>query len=494
MVGVLEESMALADPRGRQQWRGELVDAVDGLELVELPTARQEFHQAVRRCADLDQGLATLVEITEFLAEAVAHRLRPLLDTWEALELYGGRDWTALHRALDFHLPGLSVLVADVTLGRVRLPASSVTAWDAFVHLSVHNAPPGGLPPGMAFLEHLLHQPEAASAVGEIRAWNDHFAQQWRLTAEVAGLRGHLAERRGPGGWDPGGDLQAAVIRSYIKVAPDLAPSDPPGRGPGDRSRYWLSSCVRYTESAELHPQPGVPDTPVARGELPHAVARLLRTMAEEWQSRADEVVLEFFLPVELLDEPVEWWDLNPNEGFPTPMIHRYPDIRIHSLERVQRRQHHHAWRRRWRRWSDVPANAALHWCTPGGRPDDEHLGEVYGEIGRQDEIMGMVLSAAPRGPRGRGSREVLLGLEHGVPLLVYHREDSGSEAFHSMVKEAMSEGGLANLPERTRQWKRDVSVKENPVIKNLTVIFDDPEQLLDGGPSAPATFLGGIE
>ncbi|MFE6283393.1 hypothetical protein [Streptomyces sp. NPDC057877] len=542
MVDALGTSAALADPRGRLQWARELAAEFEGLELTGFPTPRQEFVEAVRLCSRTEGGLEGLVDITEFLAPALSARLRPLLDEWYATDLYEGRDWTALRAGLDFSLPELPALIAEVSGDRVRLPTYCTSVWHAFVHLACHNAPVGGLEPSMVLLEHLMLRTEAAALVGEIRAWNDHFAAAWGTESGPAGLRvlrKELADRdrpRPPLPMDPAHaghpvhtmdkkqhteqlipatatsaaapqpdaeaePLSAApVIRMFIKVAPDLTPFESSGaRRRRPESRYRLSSRVRYVESTRLHQVGRDPEAPVPRSKVPSAVAELLSATAELWQSRDENVVLEIFLPTELLAEPVEWWNRNPQLGHPNPLLSKYSEIFIHSLERMQRRDLHHVWRRRWTRWRSDPGTGQAHWCDPQGRPATEHLELLDARIGKEEGVVCMVLSDTPRTRNGMGLRELRLGLDHGVPVMVFHRESASSEAFLSLVQELLAGEGLANLPSTARQWRGDAAAgaagqRDKALIRHLGVVWDDPHHLLDGDACAPAAFIGGTE
>lgn len=565
MVDVLGTSTALADPRGRLQWARELAAEFEGLELDGFPTPRQEFVEAVRLCSRTEGGLDGLVDITEFLAPALSTRLRPLLDEWYATDLYEGRDWTALRAGLDFSLPELPTLIAEISGDRVRLPAYCTSVWHAFVHLACQNAPVGGLEPSMVLLEHLMLRTEAADLVGEIRAWNDHFAAAWGTAGGPAGLRAlrsRLTARHRPlpaltvdpahtghpvhtmdekqhtaqlipatatsaavtpladpamavvasvspttaavQAAEPDGETEpgptAPVIRMFIKVAPDLTPfvaTGPRRRRP--EPRYRLSSRVRYVESTRLHQEGRDPQDPVPRSKVPGAVAELLSATAELWQSRDENVVLEIFLPTELLAEPVEWWDRNPQLSHPNPLLSKYPSVFIHSLERMQRRDLHHVWRRRWTRWRSDPGTGQAHWCDPQGRPAADHLELLDARIGKEEGVVCMVLSDTPRTRNGLGPRELRVGLDHGVPVLVFHREAAASEAFRSLVQELLAGEGLANLPDTARQWRGDAAAgaagqRDKTLIRHLGVIWDDPHHLLDGDACAPAAFIGGTD
>lgn len=518
---VLAEAPGLTDARGLQQWRRELSFALGGLQWAALPTPHQEFLEAVHVCGGHPQGLHQLLEATVLVAPPVEHRLAPLVEELQALQFYEDRDWTALRAALSVTLPELDTTVARVTQGRVRLPAYCTTVWHAFVHLSGRTAPPGGvLPPGMVLLEHLSLLSDLASHVGELQAWNDHFAVRWQL-ADVQGglreLRNSLTNHSSadipgvarieepaspvpPASAAPVDDPVRPVIRLYIKLAPDLAPTQGGGRRQARRrNRYWVSARVKYAESPELHhAQEGEARQPVPRGQVPVAVADLLTRMASLWHNRSEDVVLEFFLPTELLNEPVEWWDRDPSLAYPNPLFSKYPEILVHSLERLQRRDAFQVWRHRWARWKDAADSADnVHWCDREGRAAPDHLRRLDAAIGARKDVVAMVLSEPPAAGNTAGLGEVRVGIDLGIPVFIHHR-DTVSEQFRSMVRDGLTEGGLAGFPSHARQWKSDSATREkssaHDPAQHLCVVWDDPEHLLGGGAGAPAAFVGGIE
>lgn len=502
---TLGQSAALTDALGRHQWKRGLADIVDGLELESYPTARQDFAQAVKACGGAPDGLETLVEVTNLLVPALSQLLMPLVDEWNAADLYEERDWSALREALDFTMPELRQIVAEITKGRLSLPSHSVTVWHAFVWLACLNSDSTGLPPSMLLLERIAARGEGAAAVGEIRAWNLHFANEWGIspdlleTAAASGpddRAGRTAHLREPVTADP------PVIRLFIKVAPDLTPAlSQSARPPRRETRYRLSARVRYAESAGLCEEPGCePTDAMSRARLPVAVAELLTRLSERWRSRTEEVALHFFLPIELASEPVERWDRHPKWGHSNPLSNKYREISIHSLERVQNPELHHAWRMRWARWKGQPKLWEIHWCDRGERPVDEYLSLLDAKVGKQDEVMAMALSAAPRTKGGLGAREVRVALDLGVPILIHSRADEVTQDhFRPLVRDAVStDEGLAKLPARLGEWKGDsaagINQYEAGIVIHIGLIWDDPELLLDGGPSAPATFVGGID
>jgi hypothetical protein len=532
-VTVLEEPAGgLMQDGGRLLWRQFVHEAVEGLPQDTYSVPHQEFLSVVRACARQEGALEELVVATELVAPALGRQLQPLLDEWRAHGVYAGRDWQALREALQPRMPELAALVSASTGGRQVLPTYCGTPWQAFAHLADLNSPAGGLPPSMVLLEHLARRPELASAVGEIRSWNDHFAKEWGLLEGADGLRqlrrelesvrrqgddtgsrGHDSVAGGPaetGREHRPGTGGRPVIRLYIRVAPDRAPQPAAGRRRAGRApRYHVSACVKYADSPTLHREPGAePEEPVTRDQLSTSIGELLTRMAVLWHNRSELVALEFFLPMELLNEPVEWWDRDPTRGYANPLLSTYR-VSVHSLERVQRREFHRAWRARWTRWRENGSNPGharrvVHECAPEPtRTEVEHLSghlsRLDAAVGSDDDVVGMLLCEPPLDQGKLGMQEVSLALELGVPILMYHREDSAAASWRAAVREALAEDGLAGLPRRAQQWKTDTaagrpSAHDPEAIRSMGMIWDDPEHLLDGGPSAPATFVGGTD
>ena len=540
MVKVLEEPVGgLMQDSGRLLWRQLLDEAVEDVPQGTYSVPRQEFVSLVHACAGQQGGLETLAEVTETVAPALVRHLRPLLDEWQAYHVHQGGNWRSLREALQPRLTELAAVVSESTDGRHVLPPYCATPWQAFAHLATLNSPADGLPPAMVLLERLARVPELASAVGEIRAWNDHFAQEWGMLDGPDGLRSlrrnlEAAQRndRVPVGAAVSGasggsaDVPPAdgagqparpaeegppLIRLYIRVTRDRTPQPGNRRRTPRPPRYHVSACVKYADSPALQRQPEAePREPVTRDQLPVTVAELLTKMAVMWHNRSESVALEFFLPLELLTEAVEFWDRDPARGFENPLLSTYR-VSVHSLDRIQRREFHRAWRARWAQWRKNEthwhdgrnlehARRVVHACaTEPTLGDREHLSRLDAAVGSDDDVVGMLLCEPPWEQGELGMREVSLALDLGVPVLMYHRDSVATPAWRAAMWEALAEDGLAALPRRTQQWKTDAaagrhSAHDPATIRAMGMIWDDPEHLLDGGPSAPATFVGGTD
>jgi len=540
VTALKEPGGGLMSEGARRLWRQMIDESLDGLPQDAYPAPHLEFLSLVHACAGRQGGLAVLARVTGLVAPALAGPLEPLLAEWRAHDVFEGKDWRFLREALQPRLPELAALVAQSTSGRHVLPPHCATPWQAFVHLADLNSAAGGLPPAMVLLERLALCPELASAVGEIRAWNDHFANRWELAEGPDGLRNlrrnlesaHRTERvplsvaaggsYGGTSDDPpadGGPQQEGpeeegppLIRMYIRVARDRTPQPSSRRRTVRPPRYHVSACVKYADSPALQRQPEAePPDPVTRDQLPVCIAELLTKMAVMWHNRSENVALEFFLPLELLTEAVEFWDRDPARGFENPLLSTYR-VSVHSLDRIQRREFHRAWRARWTQWrknetqrresgsNPEHARRVVHECAPEQTlAVRDHLTRLDAAVGSDDDVVGMLMCEPPWEKGELGMQEVSLALDLGVPVLMYHRDSAATPAWRAAMWEALAEDGLAALPRRTQQWKTDaaagrLSAHDPATIRAMGMIWDDPEHLLDGGPSAPATFVGGTD
>ncbi|MFD7709755.1 hypothetical protein [Streptomyces sp. NPDC059786] len=537
VVTVLKEpGGGLMSEGARRLWRQMIDEALEGLPQDTYPAPHLEFLSLVHACAGRHGGMAVLARVTGLVAPALGGQLQPLLDEWRAHETFEGRNWRFLREALQPRLPELAALVAESTSGRHVLPQYCATPWQAFVYLAGLNSPVGGLPPAMDLLERLAVSPLLASSVGELRAWNDHFADRWGLDKGDDGLRSlrgelqsaHRAARvpvavaahgaydgtadTGPADGRQEDEAEPPLIRLYIRVARDRAPQPSSRRRIPRPPRYHVAACVKYADSPALQRQPEAePKGPVTGDELPASVAQLLANMTVMWHNRAENVALEFFLPLELLTEAVEFWDRDPTRGFENPLLSTYR-VSVHSLDRIQRREFHRAWRSRWTQWRKNEAQRK----EPGSNPEDgrrvvhecasepalaihHHLTRLDAAVGSDNDVVGMLLCEPPWDQGELGMQEVSLALDLGVPVLMYQRDGAATPAWRTAMREALAEEGLAALPRRTQQWKTDAAAgrlfaHDPATVRAMGMIWDDPEHLLDGGPSAPATFVGGTD
>ncbi|GGO92360.1 hypothetical protein GCM10012280_42360 [Wenjunlia tyrosinilytica] len=471
---MLEACPTVKDATSRQLWL-EMVEEELGqrLDLRNQTRLRPLVVELTRTCAAIPAGLDVLVDVLAALEGESSREvsgLRSLMDEWSAVEFFADADWTLLQQTLnEVTVRGHVALGEAATEGRVRIPPRCTDAWTCFAFLTGVNSPSGTLPPSMVFLELLAEQIEDPVGVRVLRQWNQRWAHRWNLTAELENTRW----RRSPEKPEP-----ASTARLIIQLDPDGV----------DPDSYTLSYWQEW-DAAGRHCERGE-DRLVKREDLELVVEELVERMEDSWAERSSPVWLEFFLPWELLNAPVEWWAKETRSDLPSPLIGDYPII-VRSLERLRMRKWHRPWRQRWQHLTNRPADSRAHWSNPVG---EDHVQRLEMELKADDHLVSLVLSEPPLPDGGTGQQEVLVALRAGLPVIIWNREDCSTEAFRAVVAELLADAGLANLPGHARQLKLDAS-RLDPVhpasraARNLTVLWDDPGRQ-PGGRDASG-FLG---
>jgi muconolactone delta-isomerase len=434
------------------------------------------IRQVVKTCATTDEGLQTLARCFSYAEQGskTALELWRLADEWEALSLFEGADLHPLRPVLhSIRSPSLLTRLArKASHARTQeLEAWCGTGWEVFLHLAGDNAAADELPPAMAFLalasDHLVKDGRAEEAE-ELRRWNRRQAQERGLADELAG-------------WQQ--DAHVPPSEPSLHPAYLLIQLEPDGV---DLDSYYLSHW-RQSDSDGWHPIPGE-TLKLERSELPGAVDRLIEEAEERWADLSQPVIIEYILPWQLLNEPVEWWCKETDTPIPTPLVMDYTVV-LRSFDRLRKGAWHRPWNNRWRQLKERPADSRAHWGTP-----EESAFHLERRLKEDEQIVCLILSESPQTDSPTANQEFVAALRAGIPALLWDRGGSGVP-FREAAADIVGDGGLAGLLERTRRW-RSAALALGPegwhdhVGRHMALLLDDPERL--PGPAAPAGRQGG--
>lgn len=473
IVDALQGSATVAQASSREIWRGMLADELSSpVEPFGGERLRPWLLHVVKGCTEVGDGLACLARSLEYVEQqsSTVAALWPLVDEWEAVDFFNDADLGHLRGALQsLGTSDTAAMARRASRSRVQeLPAWCQTAWQVFLRLAGENSPPGELPPSMAFLAlsaERLVEDGRADAAELLRRFNrgqaaelglDHLLADWQHT-----------EFPGPA---------PSLIPAYLMIQfePDRIEAD----------RYYLSHW-RQSDSDGWHPVRGE-TLHLCREELPQAVERLLEEAEEKWADLRQPVILEFVLPWELLNEPVEWWSKESDSEYPTPLALDYPVV-VRSLERLQRAAWHRPWHNKWRQLRERPADSHPHWSRPA--LDESYFFHLERELKEDHHAVCLVLSEPPGDDSGTGRREVLAGLRAGVPAMIWHRGDCSDPKFQDAIGEILEDRGLGSLAERVGKWRKEALALgpggwDQHVGRHLAILLDDPER--KPGPPGP--------
>ncbi|WP_326729829.1 effector-associated domain 2-containing protein [Streptomyces phaeochromogenes] len=385
------------------------------------------------------------------------------------------------------------------------LPAHCAEPWSAVLYAATLNARPGRPLPIVLLVEHL-----ARYAMGrqqqELREWaTEHQGCPEAYpgsAAEAANLPVAVGGESGP------------PDRRLREFGPPVRPGPPLSLPlPGiDKESVWAPSTwllirlrpLFYSEhegmrqltywrqngsSPNPYPVKGG-DLEVDVADLSERVKSLVREAETGWAYACKEdLALEFVLPRDLMDLPVEIW---AKEGFGNAgaTLGKDHPVVLRSLERLEDRATHGRWAKRW---------DAL---TPGCRgPVHLFPGEHPDRLLSDPHPVMVVLSEPPGGQGGvsSGADELDASLRAGVPIVVWDRRGGVDPAFRSELQELATRSGIHRLPDEVRSLRIAAGGGDaamggpSPLGRHAALLWDDPNRLPGGrGETAESSAQGG--
>lgn len=464
IADVMEASSVVRDPNSRQLLLQELGHALGGaLGYRELGLLRPQIVELVTVCVDRPGGLRCLVECLELLEpgskQTVA--LLRLADEWQVVELFS-----------DYDIPWLRGLLSTLEVtGELRrfvaetratpAPPWCETAWHLFAHLASANSH-GEVPPWLALLDRLATAVPQAS-LSRMRQLAAQLAKDWGVTDQVDWSQPSVPIPTGT----------AYLVIQFEKYG-------------GDDDTYIMSHWYQWA-SPVWQPIRGE-DRHVPYAELEAAVDQVINETERRWADQAGVVTIEFVLPWQLINEPVDTWRKELHSRMPSPLTTEYPLV-IRSLERIRASQWHRVWRSRWRGLADRASERKLIHCAA------QHHADVQLEaiLNRENAVVVLVLSESPTAD-SVGERQLLVGLRSGVPAIVWHRSAPSIEdmcqTVASMVGDQASGSGVTDLPNRAAQlrqvaWSEDPKGLDQHIGHGFVILFDHPDRQPGGAVSA---------
>lgn len=420
-------------------------------------------------------GLAPLVESLEVRegSSPAIRRLRVATAAWE-VELLDDEEWDELFRLLDgVRIPELYRRYSEFLYGQGRLtaPVHCTEPWAVFLHAATLNARPGEPLPCFQVLQQLL----ALGAEGE---------QQLRI---IEWARGHDPH---PPAADP--------VSSSARTA--QAPSDPNAWSPPDYLIIGLRPLLDSAPGSDtllshwhrVHPgeQLKGADRRIDLRQAESEVQTLIRQAESGWAYLLTTgLALEFVLPRNFLDLQVERWHKAPFQGV-GGVLGEDHQVVVRSLDRLNRRDLHGGWVRRWDAFTQGRAGR-VHWFPEDGRP---HL------LSDPPPAV-VVLSESPSAQAVRGAHgspdELAEALRVGVPVVVWDRRGGRDEAFREALRSLLTRHDPRELPDvvqalRVASGDRDPGEKaeeEFIVGRHVALLWDDPSRrpvVLAQAPTVP--------
>ncbi|WNI16426.1 effector-associated domain 2-containing protein [Actinacidiphila sp. ITFR-21] len=429
--------------------------------------ARVETVAIVKACMEARGGLRALATALETFApgSVAAHEIRELeqravLEVLTEAERREAR--VLLSRAGPLDAAAL-LYAASEGLLRVR-DTRALTLGDAFGHLARVNARADGLLPVMALFEHTcaaLSGTDTDPRVAEnLRRWNDDLADRLAVKPPLKALRAEIAQT-------------AVTPPAPACLVIQLSPHGTGG------NRYHLSSW-QQVYPGPWRPERGEEDLVVSRDGIDAAVARLVARAEERWGEQGGSPMLEFILPLALMNHPIEWAPADPGSAS-APLCLTYP-VALRSLERMRARKYHRQWRNRWLRLTGEHG-ITCHWDTSGRRDHDPD--RWRNQLAGDEGLVSVALSSPPLAEADGGMAALRTALFAGVPLVVWDRRSPAPDESRRQLRRLMR-----GTPEDLRKGVRKIRCEAATTTaakrgshpgKYLAVLLDDPDRMVDG-------------
>lgn len=462
LVDALEQVQVMRDPNSRTLCLDLLAVRLGfTLQAQSHAVTRTHLLSIVLACNQHRSGLHMLIEVLDKMEprSTAVRRASQVLDSMRAADLLADRD---RERLLDVFSRATCTHVAELC----RAAAGPVAAEpaeeprklaDALVYLERLNARSDGVPPVVVFVEHLARHLDGPS-VDQLREWNDHQARKLDVVDQLRSLRHQ--------------DVEANSHDRYVEACLVLRIE----RRGFDRNIFVLTDW-RQIDPTGWYPQRG-DDFIGTLAEIEAQVADLVEEAEAHWARHAASIRVEFLLPHELLNLPVDQWKLEASTDLPQPLGLRYQVV-LRSLERARTHRWHREWRQRWaklRSSRDYSVNGApmTHWCSSRTRD----LGALERLLVLREELVSLVLSAPPPPVRTTIVDEVVVGLRNGLPVMIWHRDDGSHRPFDAAVRPLLK--GLGELPERVRllRGRAPGVIRSNGRVGgHVSLLWDDPDR-----------------
>lgn len=458
LIDSLERIPSLRDPVSRRLCLDLLVDYLGvGLVIDELPGTRAHLISIVQACRHQHpRALSAFIAALEQLepGSIPVQRARSAFQDMTAQDLVNNEDRKKLLELLDGGpTDRVAELVRWASGNVVELTSKELGPADAVDILEQQNARLDGLPPLFVFVERFADMVDEKRAE-DLRKWNNQQAMRAELTKKLDAFRlGH-----------PPQPTRRVAAYLVIRIEQDLL--DP---------ELFIVVHWRQHNPIEWRPRRGERFSGDLDAVRTH-VADLVTEAEAGWAQDAAKIRVEFLLPYELLNLPVDRW--YAERGGPVPRrLGLHYQVVIRSLDRARAPHWHREWRRRWELFTqgaERRTSPADHWLWSDGAQLPQ-LTVLDAKLAISPDVVALVLHSPPAGAE---PGEVVIGLRTGVPVLVWHRAGGHRAAFEDELSALHDK--LPDLVEQVRVLRSQGTQAESHVGNRVSLLWDDPDRLVE--------------
>jgi hypothetical protein len=214
----------------------------------------------------------------------------------------------------------------------------------------------------------------------------------------------------------------------------------------------------------------------------------LLTEAKQELVASATVLTVEFILPRDLLwYAAVDQWPAG-RENPGSKLGEVYPVV-VRSLERMNDSEIRPRWERKWT-WAAANCRHPDPWAHLWLPEEGQLAPEAMFRRLSGDWPACLALGYPPSRPHGLSRDEISVGLQAGLPIMVWCREGQQS-AISAELRELVSRCGLLDLPRLVAERRAEVGRRrgsggdqagDDDVVRHLTLLFDPADRIPEPG------------
>ncbi|WP_162795768.1 effector-associated domain 2-containing protein [Nonomuraea lactucae] len=423
-----------------------------------------DLFDLVHNCLSLDEGASALLNAVKTLYDGspqvddIGKLLSPAAPYLSPRE---ERRIEELLRQCD--IGDLAAMYRVATRGAGRgCPPGLADVWDVFFYLLDSNTRPGSLAPHLRLValvvRDLVHTPTAAAPglVVELRRWMYQQCDGLRESGDSAAAAELDRLLRQPPPHQTRDDFPITLI---VRIEP-VPTSDT------ERDLHTVSHW-RQVDQVSWQPERGE-DRNVPMSEVPATVAELIMKAEEDWGYGEGPLLLEFVLPVELINLEIDVWPLEEDDPTSPARLGSGYEVIIRSDTTLRPRHKHRPWHSRWDRF--LRTDGTAHSIPLDGPVDLESL---RAELRDTPNLVACVLSTPPDLEPGRS--ELQEAINAGLPIVLWCRDIGLNKDFRKAVADAIQPPKLKRLPASIKNLR----CSGMPACRAVSLLWDDPHHAL---------------
>ena len=223
-------------------------------------------------------------------------------------------------------------------------------------------------------------------------------------------------------------------------------------------------------------------DTSRSFESIPSLIVQVLSSIASKIPHKLPELMIEFFLPRELLSHDIDQWNME-DEFIDELTLGSEHRVIVRSQERVSNPRLQGHWRKKWKEFQGRIQSDCFHGSIEIICQEKHYAkGELYKQLVNCacTSCLGFLFMLKDTSSDERPLTEMLRA---GIPVALWPRPCDGSSEYLSDIREKIKrlllDSNPSELPERVKSERLDAIDCDEPHIGHyLTLLWDDPDRL----------------